>query len=161
MTLQSWKHPSPSFFDRIPFLRSMLSAIADQLIRTYHGNKTMRKAMDWLGMSKLVTHTPFFKLPDKTVQIELLNLLSTSNFRVISEHPVLMDVWEDGQSGFNIHLVNYHSQNQKIKLKMPDNSYIKILYPENQVEEFQVSSGEITFDLDLYCICTVKKAEEK
>ena len=49
----------------------------------------------------------------------------------------------------------------KIKLKMPDNSYIKILYPENQVEEFQVSSGEITFDLDLYCICTVKKAEEK
>ena len=161
MTLQSWKHLSPSFFDRIPFLRSMLSAIADQLIRTYHGNKTMRKLMDWLGMSKLVTHTPFFKLPDKTVQIELLNLLSTSNFRVISEHPVLMDVWEDGQSGFNIHLVNYHSQNQKIKLKMPDNSYIKILYPENQVEEFQVSSGEITINLDLYCICTVKKAEEK
>ncbi len=161
MKLPSWKHKSQSFLDRNQLIKSMVSEIADQLIRLYHGYKSMRKLMDWMGMSKLVTHTPFFKLPCETFQNELISKISVEKFRVISEHPVLIDVWENGQSGFNIHLVNYYSQNQKINLKIPDNSNIKILYPENDMNDFQVAPREISLDLDLYCICTIMKVEEK
>lgn len=161
MNFQSWKYKSQSFLDRKPLLRSMISGIGDQLIRMYHSNKIMRKLMDWLGMSKLVTHTPFFKLPDETFQNELINKISVKNFRVFSEYPVLIDVWKNNQSGSNIHLVNYNNQNQNIKLIIPDNTYIKNLYPENEKIEFQVLNGEVTFNLNLYCICTVKKVEEK
>jgi len=161
MTLQSWVYKSQSFLDHKPVLRSAVSGIGDQLIRMYHGNKFMRKLMDWLGMSKLVTHTPFFKLPDEPFQNELINLISIEKFRVFSEHPVLIDVWENNQSGFNIHLVNYHTHNQTIKLKIPEKTYIKILYPENEIVEFKALNGEVTFNLNLYCICSVKKVEEK
>ena len=159
--LKSWEEFSESYFNRKPWLMSSLSEIADRLIRGYHGVKSMRKLMDWLGMSKLVTHTPFFRVPEVNFQNELLSLLSINRFRVISSNPVLLDIWKTKTSGINFHLVNYHTQKQRIKLKIPYNLSIKMTGYDQESEIIKENSGEITFNLDLYCIVSTITKEEK
>jgi len=160
-SLKTFKKFSESFFNRNPSFRSGLSLLTDQLIRGYHGYKILRKIMDGLGMAKLVTHTPFFVLPDKAFQNELLALISPQSFRVNSDHPVLMDIWETKQSEINIHLLNYHNSKQEIYLNIPDNLNVKIEAYDQKIEFFRENKGKIRFDLDLYCICTVFPQEEK
>lgn len=153
----SWHPFSQSFFDHHPGIKSILSDIADNLIQGYHGNKSLRKLMDWLGMSKLVTHTPFFTLPTQEFQQELLNKIDLQKvIRVISEHPVLIDVWKNKSDGLHIHLVNYLAQKQVIKLKISDNSILKVISPDQQPQEIHITSDTATLELDLYSICLLK-----
>ncbi len=152
---------SQSFFDRHPGMKSLLSNIADNLIRGYHANKSLRKLMDWLGMAKLVTHTPFFTLPAQEFQQELLRKINTQEIiRVISEYPVLMDLWENKSNGVHIHLVNYHGQKQVIKLKIPDNSILTFISPEQQTQEIHTISDTATLELDLYSIYFLDRNKE-
>jgi hypothetical protein len=122
----------------------------------------MRKLMDWLGMSKLVTHTPFFTLPYKDFQNELLDQLHPDKLiRVISEQPVLIDIWENNDKELNIHLVNYNPQNQSIELKMNKKSIATVISPDHQ--ELHLTTNEhntFKLDLDLYSICTIRITEE-
>ncbi|PKO06728.1 MAG: hypothetical protein CVU41_05165 [Chloroflexi bacterium HGW-Chloroflexi-3] len=157
----SWRTFSQSFFDRHPGIKILISDIADNLIRGYHGNKILRKLMDMLGMAKLVTHTPFFTLPTQEFQHELLNKIDRQEIiRVISDHPVLIDLWKNESDGLHIHLVNYHAQKQEIKLKIPDNSIITVISPEQQEHEMHITSDTATLELDLYSICLLKINKE-
>jgi hypothetical protein len=153
----SWKTFSPSFFERHPGMKNSLSCIADNLIRGYHASKSLRKLMDWLGMAKLVTHTPFFTLPALEFQHELLSKIDMQNIiRVISDYPVLIDLWNNESDGLHIHMVNYHAQKQVIKLKIPDNSIITVISPEQQTQEMHKTSGSAVLELDLYSICLLE-----
>lgn len=155
--LSNWIAPKESIFNRNLFLRRILSFLADKLIRGYHGSKSMRTLMDWFGMSKLVTHTPFFKLPDLAFQNDLLKSLEPFiTFRVFSKFPVLIDVWETTNSEVNIHLVNYHPQKQKVQLKLPNQSKINIIQPDLEPQFFETLDKKITIDLDIYCICMIQ-----
>jgi hypothetical protein len=148
---------SQSFYDRHQILKSILSDIADNLIRGYHTSKSLRKLMDWLGMSKLVTHTPFFTLPTQEIQHELVSKIDNQKIiRVISDHPVLIDLWKNESDGLHIHLVNYHAQKQVIKLKIPDNSILTVISPEQQAQEIPITSDTATLELDLYSICLLE-----
>ena len=161
LTLETWEIQSESFLNRHISLRNLTSEIADQLIRSYHGSKGMRKLMDWLGMSKLVTHTPFFTLPPKSFQNELLELLRYDNsFRVISQYPVLIDIWKNTNNNIHIHLVNYYSQPQKIKVSFKNQHPVKIISPEKQTMLVEKPTNEIELDLDNYSICITKINEE-
>ncbi len=116
--------------------------------------------MDWLGMAKLVTHTPFFTLPTQEFQKELLNKIDLQKvIRVISEHPVLIDVWKNKSDGLHIHLVNYHGQKQVIKLKIPDNSILTEISPDQHTQEIQKISDTATLELDLYSIIYLERNE--
>jgi hypothetical protein len=138
-------------------LKSILSDIADNLIRGYHASKSLRKLMDWLGMSKLVTHTPFFTLPTQEFQHELLSKIDMQNIiRVISDYPVLIDLWKNKSDDLHIHLVNYHAQKQVIKLKIPDNTLLSVISPEQQSQEIPITSDTATLELDLYSICLLE-----
>lgn len=153
----SWRTFSQSFFDRHPGIKSILSESADNLIRGYHANKALRKLMDWLGMSKLVTHTPFFTLPPQEFQHELVRKIDDQKIiRVISDHPVLIDVWKNESDGLHIHLANYHAQKQVIKLKIPDNSILTVISPDQQKQAMYLTSDTATLELDLYSICLLE-----
>ena len=150
-----------SFFDQKPILKSILTNTADGLIRGYHGNKTLRKIMDWMGMAKLVTHTPFFKLPDQKFQDELFSHLDlTQTIRITADHPVLIDVWENSESVLNVHLVNYHNESQKIRLSIPECSTIDVISPFLTKQEFSLNSDHLSFDLDIYSIFMIKPIKE-
>jgi hypothetical protein len=152
---------SESIFDRSPILKSILVDLADGLIRGYHGSKSMRNVMDWIGMAKLVTHTPFFKSPDKKFQNELLSKLDDNQIiRITSDHPVLIDVWETPNQEVNIHLVNYHIQPQNIRVNIPECSTIELISPFEPDKEFSSNSSQISFDIDIYSICTIKPLQE-
>ena len=150
-----------SFFDRNPSLRKILSTITDQLIRGYHGSRSIRKLMDWFGMAKLVTHTPFFMLPNNSIRRELLQKINAEGtFRVISEHPVLIDVWKTNKGEYNIHLTNYHAQSQAILLKTPQPWKLKIISPSQEVKEIQPEKNTTKMNIDLYHICSTEFNKE-
>ena len=152
---------SESFFERNPSLKRPLASISEQLIRGYHGNKVMRRFMDWLGMAKLITHTPFFKVPDVSFQQELLGKLNLESFfRVISQHPVLIDVWKTEQDKFHIHLVNYSSQKQPILLKSPLPQKYTLLSPDEIPQDLQART-DVQMEIDLYNILTTIEKENK
>ncbi len=158
--LSNWKAYQLSFFNNHLLLRKGLSKITDQLIHGYHASKFMRKLMDWFGMSKLVTHTPFFTIPDESFQNGLLAKLNVNNqFRVISENPVLIDVWDTVDEIIHVHLVNYLDKIQTVKLKFPQMSTIKIIQKGKNEETKVTNTDEITINLDLYCICILQKNE--
>ncbi len=153
----TWHTFSQSFFDRHPGIKSILADIADNLIRGYHGNKILRNTMDWLGMARLVTHTPFFTLPPQEFQHELLSKIDDQEIiRVISDHPVLIDLWKNESDGLHIHLVNYHAQKQVIKLKILDNSILTVISPEQQEQEMHITANIAALELDLYSICLLE-----
>ena len=157
--LSNFKSYQPSFFNKHPLLRKGLSWFTDQLIRGYHASKFLRGLMDWFGMAKLVTHTPFFTLPEELFQKELLAKINVNTqFRVISENPVLIDVWETNDGAIQIHLVNYLQKNQTVKLIVPQTT-MKIIQIGKKDETQKAIDGELTLDLDLYCICILKKNE--
>jgi hypothetical protein len=113
--------------------------------------------MDWLGMAKLVTHTPFFTLPPQEFQHELLSKIDDQEIiRVISDHPVLIDLWKNESDGLHIHLVNYDAQKQEIKLKIPDNSILTVISPEQQEQEMHITANIAALELDLYSICLLE-----
>jgi hypothetical protein len=113
--------------------------------------------MDWMGMARLVTHTPFFTLPPPEFQHELLRKIDEQRIiRVISDHPVLIDLWKNESDGLHIHLVNYHAQKQVIKLKIPDNSILTIISPEQQTQKMHLKSDTAMLELDLYSICLLE-----
>jgi hypothetical protein len=153
----TWHTFSQSFFDRHPGIKIILADSADNLIRGYHAYKSLRKLMDWLGMAKLVTHTPFFTLPPQEFQHELLSKIDDQEIiRVISDHPVLIDLWKNESDGLHIHLVNYHAQKQVIKLKIPDNSILTVISPEQQEQEMHITANIAALELDLYSICLLE-----
>lgn len=150
-----------SFFNRNPSLRNTLSTITDQLIRGYHGSRSMRKLMDWFGMAKLVTHTPFFMLPNNSIRRELLQKINAEGtFRVISEHPVLIDIWKTNKGEYNIHLANYHAQSQSILLKTPQPWKLKIISPSQEVKVTEPEKNTVKMDIDLYHICSTELNKE-
>lgn len=161
LTLESWEHPSESFLNRHTSIRNFSSEIADGLIRSYHASKSMRKLMDWLGMSKLVTHTPFFQLPPQSFQNEIMNLINNkNNYRVNSQYPVLMDIWKTTNNEINIHLVNYCPQPQKINLIFESQHKIKVISPNKPTIMVDQLTKELELDLDIYLIIKTEMNEE-
>lgn len=143
-----------SFFEKNSKFRPVLSTITDQLIRGYHSSRPMRWMMDKLGMSKLVTHTPFFKIHHGLLEEELLGKLNLQNFfRVISEFPVLIDVWKTEKDQFHIHLVNYYPHNQSIRLFSPNSQPMNLISPNSKTQILQ-ASNEVEMTIDLYNILT-------
>ncbi len=141
-----------SFFEQNTAFRPFLSSITDQLIRGYHASVVMRLMMDKLGMSKLVTHTPFFKIHDGVLEEELLSKLNTQNFfRVISEFPVLIDVWKIDGFQYQVHLVNYYPEPQTIKLYTPNLQPMNLYSPTSETIILP-ASHEVEMTIDLYNI---------
>ena len=117
--------------------------------------------MDWLGMSKLVTHTPFFQLPPQSFQNKIMELINKKNhYRVNSQYPVLMDIWKTINNEINIHLVNYCSQPQKINLIFESQHKVKVISPNKPTIMVDQLTKELELDLDIYLIIKTEMNEE-
>jgi len=151
--LEGWHLKPKSFLDKHKKIYKFVSWIIESLIRSYHSHPFSRKVMDKFGMAKMVTQTPLFFLPSKKKQKVLLDSITNSIFpKIISNQPVLNELWQTNTGQTQIHLVNYAKTPQTIKVIFKKESAGEIHHLFNLKHDFFETTSEISFLLDIYSI---------
>jgi len=140
-----------SLLDQAPLLRRAASAFLEALLRGYFASPAVRRLLDGLGVMRLFTSSPFFNLPGQAARASLLAALPREQtVRVESEAPVLVEIWESGGQT-QLHLVNYASQPQSLRLSFTAPVRARLLSPDT-IFDAHAEGQDIQLELDVYTI---------
>jgi hypothetical protein len=155
--LEGWQMPQPSFLSKHRLIQKVTSTIIEGLIHSYHARPLTRKAMDQLGMAKMVTQTPLFFMPDKEKQKRLMDSIPNSVFpKITCNEPVLHEIWQLADGRKQIHLVNYGNMSQPVEINFESKisgEITQLFHPG--FEEFK-DTDLIRIDLNIYAIIQMK-----
>jgi hypothetical protein len=148
--LQGWKMPKKSLLERFDRLRKPVAFVVEELFRAYFHSRLARRILDGVGLSHFFLQSPFFKLSSADRSVGLLNAIGDGGRpKVQSEAPVLIEHW--GREGERqIHLVNYGSHPQKIKIDFGKFVWGRVLSLDKG--ESKVEGETFSLDLDIYAI---------
>lgn len=129
----------------------LVEGVGAFLLRAYHGSKFARWVMDKLHMAKLVFQTEIFNLPARETMQTLFSALPKDiTPRVAAEHPVLIEVWEQGGTR-QVHLVNYGPEPQQVTLHLPFPGRGRVISPDRS-EVLTVEGTDLSVEVDIYAI---------
>jgi hypothetical protein len=151
--LPGWSPPAPSFLARTGWARHMVARVVGGLYRAYFRHRWARDLGDRLGLAHFFLQSPYFQLPPEGAQRAVLDALGERPTpHVISEAPVLVEVWRRGEER-QIHLVNYAPEPQRVRVTFGEPMVGEVLSPDGPGIEFEGASLELT--LDVYAVVVV------
>jgi hypothetical protein len=153
--LPGWQPKQDSWVARHPYIRNVISYVAEALIRTYHANSLSRSFMDHLGMAKLVTQTNLYYLPTLQKQTNLLSALQqTKSIRALSNEPILLEIWQQDDLT-QLHLVNYAQHPQQVEVILPWSGTARIItsgFADIKSIDF---TSSLFVEVDIYTVCFI------
>lgn len=149
--LQGWSLPASSYLARHRVLLEFISGFLAWYLRAYFRYRWARWITDRLGITQWFLQSPHFRIPSAEDQRSLLDALGEiPSLRVEpAKEPVLIETWQRGDE-WQIHLVNYGDQPQKVSLALGQRVKGEIISPDQ--ESFDFEGRNLQFDLDLYAI---------
>jgi hypothetical protein len=152
--LLGWSYPRQPLVPQIPLLRKLCESAAQGLMNAYMGSRAARRAMDRLGIAKLITQSPFFYLPKPQMRQALLaELPADLTPRLVCSQPALIEVWQL-ENEQQIHLVNYAEQPQTVRLCLHKQLEVKVISPDETGEQAYYGD-QIEIPLDIYKILQI------
>lgn len=150
-TLPGWAWRKLGTAARGGIWHSLIEGVGTILLRSYHGSKFARTAMDKLQVAKLVFRTELFNLPDRQkIDILLSALPEGITPRVESKYPTLIEYWT--RSGERqVHLVNYGPEPQTVKLYLEAPARVSVISPDHTGIR-TLEGTTLSVDVDIYTI---------
>jgi hypothetical protein len=153
--IAGWELRPESFLARTSLARSIVGRCVHGLMDSYMSSKMIRDLSDRLGLQKLYTQTALFDIPPKEARQALVDALPGGVYpRVKAPEPALIDVWSvDG--GQQVHLVNYASRSQSVRVEFDKAVHARILSPDG--EGNQVYSGDsLDIPVEIYKVLLIE-----
>jgi len=149
--LSGWAARDKVFLERVGPARRAVTWAAESLMTAYFSSRAARVAMDWLGMSSLVTRSPVFDLPSRRARAALLAALPDGLYpHVMAAEPVLVEAWRRAE-GMQVHLLNYSRRPQKVRAAFGEQVTVTAISPDKGAP--QTLRGEtIEFEVDIYSV---------
>lgn len=145
--LPGWGPPLLSLIAKKKSLNALAARFAHGLMNAYFGSRLARRVFDALGLPKLITQSPIFVLPPAAARETLLAAVPAIFPRVQAAAPVLIEYWQRGGQR-QIHLVNYASAPQRVRLQLGEAAQWRSLSPDGDDQDFW--GAEAAFELDVY-----------
>jgi hypothetical protein len=152
--LDGWALRPESLAARSPALRAALGFFAHGLMNAYMGVKLARVIFDGLGLPRLITQTALFQAPPRAARQSLLGALPAGLYpRLEAAEPALIEVWrQDGLT--QVHLVNYASQPQTVRLDLGRPVSARALSPDGD-DGWEYRGEALEVSLDVYKVLLI------
>ncbi|MBU0493415.1 MAG: hypothetical protein KKA73_12470 [Chloroflexi bacterium] len=152
--LAGWALPSLRLVARSDLARSIVTPLVRLALKTYSEVKLARWAMDAVGLQKVVTQSPLYRIPAERMRRALVDALPPDvTPRVVSPAPALIEVWQ-APAARQVHLVNYADQPQIVQVRFPAPVVARAVSPDSPDDT--VYQGELLeIPLDVYKVLLI------
>jgi hypothetical protein len=150
--LDGWQKTGRSVVERYRLFNDLVSKAAHSLMDAYFSSKTARRAIEGVGLHRLITQTALFYLPEGRAQKSLLSALGPKALfpQVKAEQPVLIETWRQGKE-LQVHLLNYSSAAQTVHVVFDSPFSGRQVSPDFDGDR-TVNGRVATIDLDIYTV---------
>ena len=158
--VEGWELGELSLLERVDSLRSLTERAAHGLMNAYMGSRPARRAMDSVGMAKLITQTPLFYLPPEKKRQTLLEVLPDDiSPRVKAQEPVLIDVWRKADE-IQVHLLNYAAEPQTVSVCFVKYVNAQVISPDDERDK-TLTGERLEVPLDVYTVLRISQVGER
>jgi len=156
-TLPGWSFPAPSLVARHDRFRGLVTPLVRLTLQAYSDLKLARWTMDRLGLQKIVTQTPLYRVPAESQHQALLSALPTDLYpRLQAPQPALIEVWQTPET-LQVHLVNYAGQPQTVQVRFPAPVTARAVSPDGP-DETGYAGECLEVSLDVYKILLIPRS---
>jgi len=149
-SLPGWQFFRPGFLDRHRSLAGLVSALVRRLYTAYFSAPWARRLGDHYQLPQYFLQSPLYHVPpDYETKVLLEAIGERPRPSIRSDIPVLIEHWLKG-STHQLHLVNYASRPQQVKVYLPETVNGQILSPERPTESF--NSEHMDLNLEVYSV---------
>jgi len=152
--LAGWALAPPPLVARSDRARGIVTPLVRPALKAYSEVKLARWAMDAVGLQKVVTQTPLYRVPPADKRGALLDALPADLYpRLQSPRPALVEVWQ-APDALQVHLVNYAAGPQTVQVRFPYPVIGRVVSPDG--EDATVYEGfQLEIPLDVYKVLLV------
>jgi hypothetical protein len=150
--LEGWRDTGRSPVERIHLIKYVISKGAHSLMDAYFSSKGARRAIEGIGLHRLITQTALFYLPEAKAQTSLLKALGPKDLlpQAQAEQPVLIETWRQGKE-LQIHLLNYAEAPQTAQVAFDSPVNGTQISPDFEGQR-TVNGRVVNIDLDIYSV---------